>query len=155
MNSSTFHQLTLTRTIDAPPAHVYRAWTEPVLLKQWFAPHPVSVTVAETDVRPGGSSLIVMRLPDGTEMRCPGVYLEVVPNQRIVATDAYTSAWTPSGKPFMTLDLTFEEIAPDKTFYTARVYHWSEADRLAHEKMGFHEGWGQCADQLAALAEKL
>jgi len=42
-----------------------------------------------------------------------------------------------------------------KTRYTARVRHWSVADREAHEKRGFHEGWGRCADQLAALVAKL
>ncbi len=42
-----------------------------------------------------------------------------------------------------------------KTNYTARVRHWSVADREAREKMGFHQGWGQCADQLAALVAKL
>jgi uncharacterized protein YndB with AHSA1/START domain len=41
-----------------------------------------------------------------------------------------------------------------KTKYTARVLHWTVADREAHEKMGFHQGWGQCADQLVALVTK-
>jgi uncharacterized protein YndB with AHSA1/START domain len=60
----------------------------------------------------------------------------------------------PSDKPFMTVLITFED-ANDKTRYTARVRHWTVADREAHEKMGFHEGWGQCADQLAEVAAKL
>jgi uncharacterized protein YndB with AHSA1/START domain len=51
--------------------------------------------------------------------------------------------------------LTFEDVGNGKTKYTARVRHWSEADREAHEKMGFHAGWGICADQLAALAAKI
>jgi uncharacterized protein YndB with AHSA1/START domain len=106
------------------------------------------------DVRPGGSSLVVMRSPDGNEMPCPGVFLEVVPNQRLVVTDAYTSAWQPSPKPFMTAIVTFEDEG-GKTRYTARVLHWTVGDREAHEKMGFHEGWGKCADQLAALAGRI
>ena len=146
--------LILTRLIDAPREKVYRAWTEPELLKQWFAPLPYTTTVAETDVRPGGASLFVMRGPDGREFPNPGVYLEVVPNQRIVATDAFTSAWEPSEKPFMTLILTFEDEG-GKTRYTARVKHWTIADREAHEKMGFHEGWPICTEQLAALVARL
>ena len=146
--------LVLTRDIDAPPASVYRAWTEAELLKQWFAPKPWTTPHAELDVRPGGTSLVVMRGPDGTEMPNPGVYLEVVPNQRLVTTDAYTSAWVPAEKPFMTLILTFEDLG-GRTRYTARVRHWSPADREAHEKMGFHEGWGLCTDQLAELAAGL
>lgn len=146
--------LILTRIIDASPEKVFRAWTEPDLLKQWFAPLPWTTPVAETDVRPGGASLIVMRGPDGKEFPNRGVYLEVVKNQRLVFTDAYTKAWEPSEKPFMTVILTFENDG-GKTRYTALVRHWTVADREAHEKMGFHQGWGMCTDQLAALVEKL
>lgn len=152
--SSSDRELVLSRLIDAPRAALYRAWTEPALLKQWFAPLPYTTPVAELDVRPGGASLVVMRAPDGTELPNRGVYLEVIPNERLVFTDAYTSAWEPSPKPFMTVILTFTE-EDGKTRYTARVRHWTVADRDAHEKMGFHRGWGQCADQLAAVAGKL
>jgi uncharacterized protein YndB with AHSA1/START domain len=148
-------ELVLTRIIDAPPEKLFRAWTQPELLKQWFAPLPFTTPHAELDVRPGGSSLIVMRGPDGTDYPNRGVYLEVVENERLVSTDAFTHAWQPAEKPFMTLILTFEDIDGGKTRYTARVRHWTVEDREMHEKMGFHEGWGQCADQLAALVAKL
>ncbi|HEY1944663.1 MAG TPA: SRPBCC family protein [Roseiarcus sp.] len=147
-------ELVLTMTLDAPRASVYRAWTEPELLKQWFAPQPLTTPVAELDVRPGGANLVVMRTPDGQEMPNRGVYLEVVPNERLVFTDAYVSAWVPSAKPFMTVILTFENEGRG-TRYTARVVHWSAADRETHEKMGFHEGWAQCARQLEAVAKTL
>ena len=143
-------ELVLNRLINAPREKVFAAWTQPELLKQWFAPKPGTTPRAELDVRPGGSSLIVMRGPDGSEFPNRGVYLEVVPNEKIVATDAYTEAWQPWAKPFMTIDLTFEDVN-GKTNYTARVRHWSVADREAHEKMGFHEGWGRCTDQLEQL----
>lgn len=149
------HDLVLTRDIDAPPQHLYRCWTEPDLLTQWFAPKPWTTSRAETDVRPGGTSLVVMRGPDGQEFPNASVYLEVVPNERLVATDAYTSAWEPSAKPFMTLILTFEALAEGRARYTARARHWTEADREAHETMGFAEGWGRCTDQLAELAARL
>ncbi len=143
-------ELVLTRIIDAPRERVFKAWTDPELLKQWFVPKPWTISKVEIDVRPGGSSLIVMRDPDGNEFPNPGVYLEVVENERLVVTDAYIKAWEPSEKPFMTAIMTFENEG-GKTKYTARALHWTVADREAHEKMGFHEGWGQCADQLAAL----
>ena len=146
--------LTLTRLIDAPREKVYRAWTDPHLLKQWFAPLPYTTPVAELDVRPGGSAFIVMRGPDGKDLPNHGVYLEVVPNQRLVSTDAFVKAWEPSEKPFMTLILTFEAEG-GKTRYTARARHWTVADREAHEKMGFHQGWGICTDQLTALVAKI
>ena len=146
-------ELSLTRIIDAPREKVYLAWTEPELLKQWFAPLPYTTTEAKLDVRAGGANLIVMRGPDGAEMPNRGVYLEVIPNEKLVFTDAFTKAWVPSEKPFMTVVLTFEDLG-GKTKYTARVLHWTAADKEAHEKMGFHQGWGQCADQLAALVTK-
>ena len=147
-------ELVLTRLIDAPRSKLFRAWTDPELLKQWFVPRPWTVARAEVDVRPGGANLIVMRSPEGQEFPNRGVYLEVVPDRRLVFTDAYTSAWQPSQRPFMTGIVTFDDEA-GQSRYTARVLHWSVADREAHEKMGFHEGWGQCADQLAELVAKI
>lgn len=152
--SSPDRDLLITRVIDAPREKVFRAWTESDLIKQWFAPLPWTTPSATLDVRPGGACTIVMRGPDGTDLPNSGVYLEVVKNERLVFTDAYTRAWEPSQKPFMTVIVTFED-AGGKTKYTARVRHWSVADREEHEKMGFHQGWGQCTDQLAALAAKL
>ncbi|MBU8874920.1 SRPBCC family protein [Reyranella sp. MMS21-HV4-11] len=151
---STDRELVLTRLIDAPRETLYRCWTEPALMKQWFAPKPYETPVVEVDVRTGGANLIVMRGPDGQDMPNRGMYLEVVPNERLVFTDAFTEAWQPSAKPFMTAILTFEPQG-DKTLYTARVRHWTVEDREAHEKMGFHQGWGICTDQLAALAATL
>jgi uncharacterized protein YndB with AHSA1/START domain len=153
-NDTSDRELILTRLIDAPREKLYQAWTDAALLKQWFAPLPWTTPHAELDVRAGGTSTIVMCGPDGNSLPCSGVYLEVVPNERLVFTDAYTGAWQPSHKPFMTVILTFED-EDGKTRYTARVRHWTAADREAHEKMGFHKGWGKCADQLEALVAKL
>jgi uncharacterized protein YndB with AHSA1/START domain len=146
--------LVITRLIPAPPRAVYRAYTEPNLLKRWFAPKPYTVSEAELDVRPGGAQRIVMVSPDGTPMPLHGVYLEVVQDARLVVTDAYLRAWEPSAKPFMTVIVTFEPEGGG-TRYTACARHWSEADRAAHEAMGFHQGWGLCADQLAEVAAAL
>lgn len=148
-------ELTLGRIIDAPRESVFRAWTDPHILKQWFVPSPWTISTAEIDVRPGGSSLIVMRDPDGNEYPNRGVYLEVVENERIVITDAYTSAWQPSEKPFMTAIVTMEDAGDGRTRYIARALHWTKEDVEAHEKMGFHDGWGQVAEQLEAVARTL
>lgn len=147
-------ELTLTRLINAPREKVYRAWTEPELMKEWFTPRPWITPVIETDVRPGGSNYILMRGPDGSEFPNRGVYLEVVPNEKLVFTDAYTKAWEPSEKPFMTVTLTFEAVG-NQTRYTARVVHWTVADREAHEKMGFGPGWGKATDQLEELVARI
>lgn len=98
---------------------------------------------------------MVMRGPDGVDYPNAGVYLEVKPNEKIVTTDAYTAGWIPSAKPFMTLIVTFEGLDGGHTRYTARARHWTAADRQTHEKMGFHKGFGICADQLEQLAGTL
>jgi uncharacterized protein YndB with AHSA1/START domain len=96
-----------------------------------------------------------MQGPEGQEMPNRGVYLEVVKNERLVFTDAYTKAWEPSAKPFFTAVLTFENEGSGKTRYTARALHWTQEDCETHAKMGFQEGWGIAADQMAALAKTL
>lgn len=147
-------ELSLTRLIPVPRAKLWRCWTEPALICRWFTPPPYETVRAELDVRAGGSSLFVMRAPDGTEISNPGVYLEVMPEERLVFTDAYTSGWVPSVKPFMTGILTFADEG-EGTRYTATVRHWTVEDRHAHAAMGFETGWGIATDQLAALAATL
>ena len=144
-------ELVLTRLIDAPSDKLWRCWTEAQLLKKWFTPPPFSVPHAELDVRAGGSSYVLMKGPNGEEIHNRGIYLEVVKNQRLVFTDAYTKAWVPSAKPFFTGVLSFETQGA-KTLYTARALHWTREDCESHDKMGFHKGWGIATDQLAALA---
>ncbi|HEV2543597.1 MAG TPA: SRPBCC family protein [Methylobacterium sp.] len=146
--------LVLTRLIPAPRRALWRAWTEPELLKTWFAPKPYTTPVAELDVRPGGSNLIVMRSPEGQDLPNRGVYLEVVPDARLVVTDAYSTAWVPSEKLFLTVILTFADEAGG-TRYTARARHWTLEDRERHAAMGFEQGWGTCADQLTEVVKGL
>lgn len=152
--SDELHELTLTRLIPAPRSIVWRCWTEPELIKQWFTPRPWTTPVVETDVRTGGATSMIFRGPNGEEFPNRGVYLEVVPEERLVFTDAYVTAWVPSGKPYMTAIVEFADEAGG-TRYSARVRHWSEADRKSHEDRGFHQGWGKAAEQLEELSRRL
>ena len=147
-------ELVLTRLIGVPRHKLFRCWTEPALIVQWFTPPPWKTVRAQIDLRAGGGSSIVMQGPDGTQMPNHGVYLEVVPNERLVFTDAFSAGWVPSEKAFFTCVLSFEDEA-GQTRYTARARHWSAEDCAAHEQMGFHTGWGIATDQLAALAATL
>lgn len=148
-------ELSLTRIISATPDKLFRAWTDPALLVEWFTPAPWKTVRAEVDLRPGGSVCVFMQSPEGQEFPNPGVYLEVVDNKKLVFTDAFVRAWEPSNKPFMVGTLTFDGLNNGTTRYTARVQHWSIADRKAHEEMGFHQGWGRATDQLEALVARL
>lgn len=154
MSNDESHSLSLTRTFDATPEAVYKAWTQPELLKQWFAPKPYTTPGAELDVRPGGANKITMRSPEGQDMPNEGVYLEVIPNKKLVFTDAFKGGWIPAG-PFMVVTIEMEPLAGGKTKYTATVRHWTAEAKEQHEKMGFHEGWGQCADQLGELVKTI
>lgn len=146
-------ELVLTRIIDVPADKLFKCWTTPERMHEWFCPKPWTVSRAEMDVRAGGSSLIVMRSPEGQEFPNPGVYLEVVENRRIVFTDAFVEAWVPSEKPFMVAIVEFEDLGDGTTRYTATARHWTVEDRKTHEQMGFLEGWGIVADQLAEVAK--
>jgi uncharacterized protein YndB with AHSA1/START domain len=147
-------ELLLTRVIDAPREKLYRAWTDPEIMKQFFVPRPWTTPKIEIDVRPGGGSLVVMADPEGNEYPNAGMYLEVVENERLVFTDAYTAGFIPSGKAFFTCHIMFEDES-GKTRYTARALHWTKDDCDSHEKMGFHEGWSQVADQLEEVVARL
>ena len=143
--------LVLKRTFDATPEQVWKAWTTPDLLKQWFAPRPWSTPEATVDLRPGGVFRVTMRAPDGVEFPNSGVFLEIVPNRKLVSTDAFAPGWKPAGQPFMVTTIELTPTADGKTDYVATASHWTAEAMKQHEDMGFHQGWGQCADQLAEL----
>jgi uncharacterized protein YndB with AHSA1/START domain len=148
-------ELAFGRLLDAPPDRLFRCWTEQALITRWFTPPPWKTVEAQMDVRAGGASLIVMQGPDGTRVPNRGIYLEVEPNRRLVFTDAFVDAWTPSERPFMVGDLRFEPAEGGRTRYIARVSHWTAEARAQHEAMGFYSGWGVSTDQLEALAKTL
>jgi uncharacterized protein YndB with AHSA1/START domain len=144
------HELSVTRLIEAAPEAVYRVWTERT--GEWWSPRPYTTPKVDIDLRPGGRCKMLMRAPDGTDLPDEeGVFLEVVPNRKIVFTNAFAPEWIPQD-PFMVVIVTFDPEGTG-TRYTARVRHWNQETLKQHERMGFHEGWGIVAGQLAELAE--
>jgi uncharacterized protein YndB with AHSA1/START domain len=150
--SSSERELVLTRVIDAPRERLFQAWTTQLPL--WWGPHGMTTPVCEMDLKPGGIFRTVMRAPDGAEYPTKGIFLEVVENEKIVFTDAYDTGWQPSPDIFFTAITTFESLSGGKTKYTARALHWTVGNREKHEKMGFHQGWGESLDRLVALVTK-
>lgn len=132
--------LAIVRKLDAAPAKVWRALTEPEMLKRWMAPDDAfKVPVAETQVRVGGRYHIVMISPDGEEHDVSGVYREIVPNKKLV----YTWAWktTPERESMVTIEL---RAAGNGTELTLR--HEQFADEEARNR---HEhGWKGCLARL-------
>ena len=149
--ASPAHELQITRLIDAPRAAVWRAWTDH--LAEWWCPKPWTVEIIEQDLRPGGRSAMIMRGPDGEEMPQEGIFLEVVPMERVVFTDAFTKGWLPAG-PFIVGILEFADEAGG-TRYTASARHWTEEAHAQHASMGFTEGWSKVAEQLEEVAKRI
>ena len=146
--------LTLTRIIRAPRQVVWEAWTDPVKLEQWWIPSPARCQVQELDLRPGGA-FVTLYSEDGASFgpHVSGCFLDVVEGERLVFTDTLHGGWRPADAPFMTAIITLRD-HPEGTEYRAHVMHKSQDDRDNHEKMGFYDGWGTVADQLAALVEQ-
>lgn len=146
--------LVLTRQIKAPAAVLYACWTTPEHLVNFFVPKPHKVVACELDVRAGGKCCTTFDV-DGTEMENNGVYLEIIPNKKIVFTDAYTEGWKPAAEPFMTAIITFDDNGDGTTTYTAIARHRNRDAAQTHKDMGFHDGWGTVVDQLEAYARGL
>lgn len=146
--------LVLERVIAVTPDKVWRAWTEPELIEQWFTPKPWTISKCEVDLRLGGRFLTVMRSPDGEDFPYEGCYLETVPNSRLVWTSALKAGYRPSvaaaGVPLFTATISMTHEG-DGTRYVATVRHGSAADAKLHNDMGFHDGWGASLDQLVEL----
>lgn len=146
--------LVLDRVLNAPRELLYECWTTPEHLVHWFVPKPHRVVKCELDVRVGGACDTTFDV-DGTEMENNGVYLEVIPNEKLVFTDAYRAGWKPAPEPFMTAILTFADAGQGRTRYVAIARHRSAASAKQHADMGFHDGWGTVATQLEAYAQSL
>jgi len=147
--------LVLERFIEVPPELVWEAWTKPEHISQWFTPKPWIVAECEIDLRPGGIFRTLMQSPDGNESNdLRGCYLEIVPNQRLVWTDALLAGFRPSENPFITAIITMEAEG-DGTRYCSMARHRDESVRKQHEEMGFYDGWGTVSEQLAAYVKTL
>ena len=146
--------LVLTRDINAPRELLFKCWTTPEHLMHWFVPKPHKVTACELDVRPGGKCNTTFEV-DGHLMENNGVYLEVIPNEKLVFTDTYIEGWKPSPEPFMTAILTFEDIGNGRTRYTAVARHRTAEAAKTHAEMGFYDGWGTVVTQLEEYAQGL
>lgn len=146
--------LVLERVVPIPPRSVWRAWTEPELLKKWFTPAPWKTTDCEMELRPGGIFRTVMQGPEGQRVEGAGCFLEVVPDQRLVWTSALGPGFRPNaGDPSGISFTAIIALAPEGggTRYTATALHPTAASCKAHADMGFEQGWGAALEQLVAL----
>lgn len=145
--------LEISRIIRAPRARVWNAWADPEKLAQWWIPRPIICRVSSLDLRPGGAFVTEMsENDDAFAPHLSACFLDVVQEERIVYTNMLTGGWRPAAKGFVTAVITFAD-HPEGTEYRARALHKTPADRQKHEELGFHDGWGTVAAQLAELVE--
>ena len=152
----TDEQILITREFDAPKHLVYEAYTTPELVKRWWNAKRGEVTVAEIDLRVGGKWRYVMVAEGGTEVAFHGEYREIVPNERIVATEVYEGL--PEGldpEEHAALNtVTFAE-ADGRTTLTILVQTPSKADRDAIIDSGMEAGMQDAMDLLEQVAISL
>jgi uncharacterized protein YndB with AHSA1/START domain len=133
--------LTIKRRLNATPARVYSAWTDPEKMMRWWKPTDAGRTViAEADVRVGGSFHIVMHTPTGDKHDISGVYQEVIPNEKLVFSWSWRS--TPERQSLVTL--TFKPDSDGTLLTLMHEHFFDEAARDNHKR-----GWDPILDQLA------
>jgi uncharacterized protein YndB with AHSA1/START domain/GAF domain-containing protein len=136
--------------------HLWRGYTEPALLEQWFCPRPWRVASCAIEQRVGGRFRTVMRGPEGEEHAGDGCFLELVRERRVVWTNALVGGFRPApsasgGVGFgFTARVSFEPRAAGSRV-VAVVSHATRADRDRHAEMGFEAGWTAAFRQLEAL----
>ena len=143
-------KLALTRVLNAPRSLVFKAWTDPEKLAQWWGPTGFTNPVCELDLRVHGEIRIDMRAPDGTVYPMTGVFREIVEPERLVFTSAALNA---SGKPiFENLNtVTFEELDENRTLLTVQVRVLWDTPEAASALDGMNMGWSLTIDRLDAF----
>lgn len=142
-------ELTIVRIFDAPRALVFRAWTDPKMMMQWWAPKHFTNPVCEADVRVGGTLRIVMRGPDGFDYPMKGVFTEVVTNERIVFTNIAVDA---AGNHLLEgkTSVAFEDVG-GKTKMTLVTRAVGKVPQAEFMLGGMEQGWTESIDKLEAL----
>ncbi len=143
-------QILITREFDAPRHLVYRVWTTPELIRQWWSARRGEVTVAEIDLRVGGQWRYAMIAHGEFEVAFHGEFREVVPNERIVRTEIYE----PFPEAPAVSTETFTE-SDGRTTLTLLVDHESQEHRDAHVQSGMEDGLQDALDLLEDVTASL
>ena len=146
----TDEQILITREFNAPKHLVYKAWTTPDLVKRWWSAERGQVTLAEIDLRVGGTWRWVMVANGGFEVGFHGEYREIVPNERLVHTEVFEGM--PDAEAVVTLTLSEED---GRTTQTVLVQHSSKEHRDAHINSGMEAGMQTAMDLLEQVAVSL
>jgi uncharacterized protein YndB with AHSA1/START domain len=154
--------LVFERIVDISSELIWTAWTTPEHLKQWFTPKPWETVDCEIDLRPGGIFRTVLRSPEGQEFPNLGCYLEIIPKERLIWTNALQPGFRPAklelsenSNAFTFTAILSLETHGNGTKYRATVIHADGEDCKKHNDMGFQDGWSKALDQLVAHMKKI
>jgi|tagenome__1003787_1003787.scaffolds.fasta_scaffold20307497_2 uncharacterized protein YndB with AHSA1/START domain len=146
-------QILITREFDAPRRHVWRAYTEPSLIKRWWAGQKGTVTSVEVDLRVGGRWRYVMTANGGFEVAFHGEFREVAPPERLVNTEAFEGIPDPDGNAgLVTVTLTEKE---GRTYLEALCEYHDKATRDMVIDSGMESGMQESYDALEQVAVSL
>ena len=143
-------QILITREFDAPKELVFRAYTEPELVRRWWHANRGEMNVCDIDLRVGGSWRYSMEAPGFGEVAFHGEYREIVPNAGLVSTEVYEGA--PDAEALDTLTLTEED---GRTTLTLLVEHQNKMARDMHVESGMEDGLQDALDMLERVAVEL
>ena len=153
MENLTEKKMTITRTLDAPRALVWEAWTDPNHVKEWFSPKGFTVPVCDWGPKTGNKLYVEMKGPDGNIYPMGGEFLEIDKPDKLVFNG---SALDASGKPFFKQHTTvlFEEEG-SKTKLTVLLHFTNIVPEGLPHLAGANEGWNMTLDKLAAHLDTL
>jgi uncharacterized protein YndB with AHSA1/START domain len=143
-------QILITRVFQAPRHLIFRAWTTPELIERWWHAGRGEVTVAEVDLRVGGRWRFAMMAHGGFEVAFSGEYREIVPDERLVYTEAYEGM--PDAVALCTLTLAEQD---GQTTMIILAEHASSADRDAVIASGMEAGMQDSLTLLERVAVSL
>src|SRR3990170_1407524 len=153
-------EIIIARIFDAPRELVWRAWTDPRIVKRWWGPKGFTTPVCEIDLQIGGRYLYCIRSPEGKDYWGTGVYREIVPLDRVISTDSFadekgnvvpaTHYGMSADVPLeMLVTVTFEDLG-GKTRMTLR----HEGLPAGEMSDGAGAGWNESFDKLAEVLAK-
>jgi uncharacterized protein YndB with AHSA1/START domain len=143
-------QILITREFDAPKELVYRAYTEPELVRRWWHANRGEMTVCDIDLRVGGNWRFVMEAPNFGEVAFHGEYREIVPGAKLVSTEIYEAV--PDAQAIDTVTLTEQD---GRTTLTILVEHDTKPARDMHIESGMEDGLQDALDMLEQVAVEL
>ena len=149
MSDAANRTVTLKRIFDAPIELVWKAWTQPGHIAEWWSPKGTKTKILEHEFKVGGKWKYSMPMPNGQEFIAEGVYLEIVEFEKISSMASFIP---------MTEDVEIQalfEADGERTNFTFSVVHQTEEYRIQQEKMGILNGWGSVFTRLEEFLKNL